>query len=215
MNQNYPNLKKLIDANGIVVGSEEQVKSAISDAELLGEALLGCTINVRGKRYILRMLEIYYGGIGDDSHDWHRTRFEYKKSKYLDHTTIQEAQGFRIYLSSLDTKDSYTRMDIVAGDSGIPLSYLIRSVWDENYNRIGSSKGNPNIVLQEMGIMGSDHGIEISLDQSSDIHLLDTKNEVFQGKNLKVERSKRINLKSDFESKNEILWNLCAVEQGL
>ena len=212
MTKHFDQILNCINAKGEIISTPEIVKQSMNSAELLGESLLGTTLIIRGKKFIIRMLEIYYGGVADDSHDWYRNRFEKKTSKFIQHTNVQNQNGFRIYLSSLNTSHRYTRLDIVAGNEGVPISFLLRSVWQENGELIGSKNGNPNIVLQAMGIQPEDHGVLIkhNLD-SANICIEDTHNEIIASKGLTIERSKRINLKSDFEDKNQLLWNLCLV----
>lgn len=209
MKHHFTNIKNHIDANGNPTSHKDEILSSLIEAEKLGESLLGCTLAIRGRKFIIRMLEVYYGGAGDDGHDWYRTRFSYKKSKYVEHTKVQELEGFRIYLSSLDVTDTYTRMDIVAGNDGVPISYLLRSVWDENFNLIGAKKGSPNIVLQTMGILPEEHSSEIKLDDiDSEIALLTNNRDALLEKGMTIKRQKRVNLNSRFEDENELLWNL-------
>lgn len=210
MKKHFNEIKNCIDEHGNLISAINDVNSSINACELLGESLLGAILNIRGKKFIIRMLEIYYGGVGDDAHDWYRSRFVYKKSGFKDHTEIQSHDGFRVYLSSLDTKNKYTRFDIVAGPKGVPISYLVRSVWDENFNIIGNKKGSPNIVLQAMGILSIDHGTLIEINNSeAKINIEDTHEEILRQRELTIKRSLRINLTSDFEKKNQVLWNLC------
>jgi hypothetical protein len=204
----FGELKKHINDSGDVVGTTKEIQAAIAAAEHLGEMLLGCTFSTRGEKFIIRMLEIYYGGIGDDGHDWYRTRYTYKKSKYVDQTKTQSLDGFRVYLSSLDVQDNYTRMDIVAGNEGVPISFLLRSVWDSSFNLIGSKNGSPNIVLNAMGITAQDHGKCISVNENSDLHIENTRDQIIKEHNLQKIRKRRINLKSEFEKMHNVSWNL-------
>jgi len=150
------------------------------------------------------MLEIYYGGIEDNAHDWYRNRFVYKKSKYVEQTNAQNNKGFRIFLNSMDVEDTYTRFDIVAGYEGVPVSFLIRSVWDSNFKTNERKNGNPHIALKTVGLKANDHDKEIG---NSDIFIEDTSKEIKRQKNLMVKMQRRINVKSDFEEKNHVSWN--------
>jgi hypothetical protein len=202
-------IKNHIDNNGKLISNSEEINGSILAAEQLAESLLGCTLNVRGKEFIIRMLEIYYGGVGDDAHDWYRTRFSYKTSKYREHTSIQNHDGFRVYLSSLDVTDTYTRMDIVVGHNGVPISFLLRSVWDSSFNLIGSKNGNPNIVLNAIGIKSEDHGHPIDIEnKNAGLYLENTHEQIINDKGFQIKRQRRINLKSEFEEKNKVQWNL-------
>jgi len=205
----FDQIKNHIDDTGKLVSNIEEINRSMFAAEQLAESLLGCTLNVRGKAFIIRMLEIYYGGVGDDAHDWYRTRFSYKTSKYKEHTSIQCLGGFSVYLSSLDVSDTYTRMDIVVGHTGVPISFLLRSVWDSTFNLIGAKNGNPNIVLNAIGIKPEDHGQPIDIEnKNAELYLENTHEQIINDRGFQIKRQRRINLKSEFEEKNKVLWNL-------
>lgn len=205
----FNQIKNHIDDTGKLISNIEEINRSILAAEQLAESLLGCTLNVRGKEFIIRMLEIYYGGVGDDAHDWYRTRFSYKTSKYKEHTSIQSHDGFRVYLSSLDVSDTYTRMDIVVGHNGVPISFLLRSVWDSSFNLIGAKNGNPNIVLNAIGIKSEDHGQPIDTEnKNAELYLENTHEQIINDKGFQIKRQRRVNLKSEFEEKNKVQWNL-------
>ncbi|MDH6304054.1 3-methyladenine DNA glycosylase Mpg [Parabacteroides sp. PF5-5] len=204
----FDEIKNLIDKNGTFVGDTETKKTSIQAVEALAKSLLGSTLYIRGNKYIIRMLEIYYGGIGDDAHDWYRTNFIYKKSKYREQTTVQNSKGFRIYLSSNNIDDTYTRFDIVAGHEGVPVSFLIRSVWDSNFDIIGEKNGSPNTILKAMGLNAEDHNKIVEIDDpNSEINIQNTSNEIMNQRKLTVKQQPRINLKSGFEEGNGVLWN--------
>jgi hypothetical protein len=172
--------------------------------------MLGCTLTVHTRPFIIRMLEIYYGGAGDDDHDWHRTRYQYKKSKYQEHTAVQSQEGFRVYISSLDETDTYARFDIVVGAAGVPISFLVRSVWDDEFTLVGTPKGSPNIVLRKLALRESDHGKEIMINDSvAPISLSDKPDPRILEKELEVVQQLRINLSSDFEKRHSLEWNFC------
>ncbi len=207
----FDNLKKLIDNTGNVADRDiEAKKESIQAVKELAESLLGATLCVRGNKFVIRMLEIYYGGIGDDAHDWYRTHFEYKKSKYKEHTDVQNKEGFRVYFNSLDVENTYTRFDIVVGNEGVPVSFLIRGAWDSDFNIIEKNvkKGNPNVVLQKMGLKAEDHNKKIGFnDCNSEIYIENTSDEIKKRKGLKIKNQERINIKSKFEKENGVLWN--------
>jgi hypothetical protein len=94
-----------INAKGKLCSSDEEMLSTSKTCEALAKRLLGTTLVVKGKRFVIRRLEAYYGGIGDDGHDWYRTRFVYKRSKYKERTAVQSLPGFRVYLSSSDRRE--------------------------------------------------------------------------------------------------------------
>lgn len=208
MTEHFDSLKNLIDENGIFIGNAESKKASIQAVEELAESLLGATLCIRGSRFIIRMLEIYYGGIGDDAHDWYRTHFVYKTSKYKEQTNVQNKQGFRVYLSSMDVNDAYTRFDIVVGHKGVPVSFLIRSVWNSDFEIIGAKKGSPNTILKAMKLKEDDHDKVIGVDDRNyEIYIENTSDKIREQKGLITKKQERINLKSDFEKDNGVLWN--------
>ncbi|MBD0368763.1 MAG: hypothetical protein ICV53_21975 [Flavisolibacter sp.] len=64
----FDQIKNCISSNGELIAASEEVISSIAACETLAVHLLGCTLTVRGKRFIIRMLEIYYGGVANDAH---------------------------------------------------------------------------------------------------------------------------------------------------
>lgn len=215
MKQLLNDIHNFVDDKGNLIGNIQERRKSIDAAENLTKSLLGATLEVRGNRFIIRMLEIYYGGIGDSAHDWYRTRFVDKTSKFRKQTEAQAKDGFRVYLSSTDVNDTYTRLDLVAGNADVPLSLLVRSVWDSNFNLIGSSNGNPNIVLKAMGIKAIDHDQELSTDphSSSELKLLDTQEKYYPKSSVAIDQKNRINVKSQFESELNLKWNFYLKEK--
>lgn len=65
----FNEIKNLIDENGNFIGDVNAKKASIQAVEALAQSLLGSTLCIRNHKYIIRMLEIYYGGIGDDAHE--------------------------------------------------------------------------------------------------------------------------------------------------
>lgn len=159
-----------IDKDGKLIGSPEEVGKSIAAAEKVAQAMLGCTLRVKGKEFVIRMVELYYGGVADDKHDWYRDRYVYKTSKYVDRSAVQSMGGFRAYIASDDLEDTYNRLDIVIGNEGVPVSLLIRSMWDFDHNVIRSAKdnsswkkGNPWVVLRSLGLDVSHHDRPIAI----------------------------------------------------
>lgn len=166
----FKDIGNYIDKDGKLIGSPEEVGKSIAAAEKVAQAMLGCTLRVKGKEFVIRMVELYYGGVADDKHDWYRNRYVYKTSKYVGRSAIQTMDGFRAYIASDNLEDTYNRFDIVIGNEGIPVSLLIRSMWDIDHNVIKSpkdnyswKKGNPWVVLRSLGLDLSDHGQLIAI----------------------------------------------------
>ena len=211
INNNFNKIKNCIDEKGNLNKSPEEIQSSIKAAELLCESLLGATLNIRSNIFVIRMLEIYYGSVADDSHDWYRNRFKYKTSKYVERSEVQSQKGFKIYTCSPDMEDSHNRMDIVVGNENVAISFLLRSIWDKNFKRIGTNDGSPNIVLNTMGIKPTDHRLEIQFGTGNgSICIEDTHDRIYKEKNLITKRSERLGVSSDFEKRNNLQWNFCA-----
>lgn len=167
--------------SGKVVGSKEEVAKSIAAAEKVAGAMLGCTLQVKQKAFVIRMVELYYGGVGDEAHDWYRNRFVYKTSKYKDRSSVQSMDGFRVYIATDDMNDTYNRCDIVIGNEGVPVSLLIRSVWDRDHNRIGEAGGSPFLVLKALGLDPSHHNQPIAIGDDvdrSELRLWNTQGDV-------------------------------------
>ncbi|MNT65309.1 hypothetical protein D3C72_2032810 [compost metagenome] len=106
-------------------------------------------------------------------------------------------------------------MDIVAGHEGVPISFLLRSVWEESVDamvRIGTYAGSPNKVLRQLALSPEHHGAKIAVDQlNADIYI-DTmgRDALLQREQLTVLYRKRINLKleKDFEDQHKVLLNM-------
>ena len=208
MKHYFNHIENHIDAFG-KVKENQNVSSSLQAAVALGKSLLGCTISVHGKSFIIRMLELYYGGAGDDGHDWHRTHYQYKTSKNRHRTAVQSKEGLAVYLSAENVEDTYTRMDIVAGNEGVAVSFLLRSVWNDSFDRIGTYAGSPNKVLNALGFKPDDHGKLIAIDQPADIYIDTSDREEFiKSKGLTILFRKRINLKSTFEDQHKVWLNM-------
>jgi hypothetical protein len=214
MKFDFNEIKNCINEKGDLCVSSDVLSTSFRAAEVLCEQLLGATLNVRGKKFVIRMLEIYYGSAGDYTHDWFRNNFIKKSSKNLFRTQIQTQKGFKIYLSLANVKSRYTRLDIVVGNEGVAISFLLRSVWGENFDIIGKKEGSPNVVLNAMGIDENDHGKEISVDNlQSEISLEITEAKIYTNKNLEIERKLRRGLPQQFEENNSLLWNFTLVNK--
>ncbi|MCO4793460.1 MAG: hypothetical protein KC493_07105, partial [Bacteriovoracaceae bacterium] len=170
-----PAVKQLVGADGSVPSyRESEVGSCILAAEEMIQRMLGCTIVIRGKKFILSNLELYYGGIGDAAHDWHRSTFNPKQgiSKTQIHAQVNE--GLRFYLRQKG-KGGFNRMDLVVGQEGVAISFLIRNVHDENLNSVSKdASGNPALLIREdrMNILDSDH--DAHFNEHEEIEFLDT-----------------------------------------
>lgn len=205
-------MRSFIDDNPIK-GKKSEIEKSIAKAEEITKHLLGCTLVVRGEKYILSMLELYYGGVGDPAHDWFKKRFGVKKTNpdMIKHTKVQERKGLRIYLSSATMNRAYKhqRFDIVIGSENIPVSVLVRGVLkvkNSTPERIGARNGSPNTVLHALKINSKHHDQIIHLSESSKFSLLDTHSKYVK-KESDIHRQLRINLCNCFENKYSRKWN--------
>ena len=197
-----------IDENGKPLkGKKSEIEKSIAKAEEITKHLLGCTLVVGKEKYILSMLELYYGGVGDTEHDWFRKRFKVlrKKPEMIKHTEIQQGKGLRIYLSSpkINHANRHQRFDIVIGPANVAISVLVRGVLDISNStpeRIGARNGSPNTVLHALKINSKHHDQIIHLSESSKFRLIDTHSKYVKMEG-DVHRQLRINICHDFENK--------------
>jgi|GEM_PF-2095765 hypothetical protein len=217
INYNSDKLKHLLYEKENLNYSIKGYNEAILKAEQICEAFLGCTLRIRKEKFIISMLEIYYGSIEDKAHDWYRTHYIYKNSKYKEHTEKQLEKGIKLYLSTLKDDDTYQRMDFVIGNEGVAVSLLLRRIHNMDFSKMcnNNSKGEPHNILKKMGIKNSDHGKPIQfLDEDNNdyksIVIIDTHRDIYNKFNLITKTKKRINVKTEFEEKNSLNWNFSA-----
>jgi hypothetical protein len=155
-----PRLKQLIDSQG-APSNDLLVEESISIAESIAKRMLGCTIDLKGKKFILTNLELYYGGVGDLAHDWHRARYQTKSSSQnvIERTDIQFDEGIKIYISN----KAGTRL--VIGPKNVAISLLMRNIATEDGILIGDLNGNPNIIIrpEHLNIKDEHNGDIVSL----------------------------------------------------
>jgi 3-methyladenine DNA glycosylase Mpg len=165
-------LKSHINEFGVLVSDiNKSYWDSILAAQSLCDEMLGSKLIVKGKSFFLTELEIYYGGVGDIHHDWHRKRFK-KNGRAQTNFRAEEIykQGYRIYISQskISEGNRRVRMDIIVGNTGVPISFLVRSVCNQDRKLIPG----PNRVLKELGFTVEDHGKEISTcNPDSDFYL--------------------------------------------
>jgi hypothetical protein len=170
--RNFNLLQSHIDEFGILVKDTDKCYLAsIEAAESLCNKMLGCKLIVKGKSFYLTELEIYYGGVGDKHHDWHRKRYKENGLKQTNfRAEVINQLGYKIYISQakISEGNKRVRMDIVVGNAGVPISFLVRDVYTQGIRPIPG----PNIALKEMGFTVEDHGKEISTcNPDSDFYL--------------------------------------------
>lgn len=200
--ENFTNIKHCIDTKGKVNVSKEVLDSSIKAAEELCKSFLGRTINVRGEKFIIKMLELYYGSAGDNKHDWYKSNFPLKNNEERKKwTNIQFQKGYKVYINhkQISEKGTRTRFDIVVGNENIAISFLVRSVLNCKMNIEGKEINGPNNVLKEMKLTTKDHGKEIAI--GNEISLEDTSARIKSEGRLEIKSGKRIGIKDDIE------WN--------
>lgn len=155
-------LEHLIDSIGDIPPEKAHlVVSNEAKAIEVVKSMLGMVLEVRGKRFILTNLELYYGGIGDKAHDWYRLAFPSKcpkksrTNRELSKTQLHE--GPTLYFNQRGN-GGRKRTDIVLGKAGVAVSALIRNVADENGKLVGAIDGNTQRILGPMGVRDEDHG---------------------------------------------------------
>jgi len=188
-----PAVKQLVDASGNVPADKQsEVETCIQAAEAMIQRMLGCTVFIRGKKFIFSNLELYYGGIGDEAHDWYRAKFQKIRGISKTNTQAQLKNGLRFYLKQLsDGESKQNRMDLVVGLEGVAISFLIRNIHDESLNSVADSiDGNPAKILwpQKLAMRISDHGIDFN--EHPEIEFLDTHGEYVKSRD-QIIRNKR------------------------
>ena len=185
---NSNKLLRLVGKNGEIPSlNTKEIQASIAEAETITKRMLGGTLVVRGSKFILSSLELYYGGIGDYAHDWYRSNFLKKTAN--DRTEIQNEEGLKIYQNQRGN-GRYKRMDIVIGPQGVPISLLVRNVMRPTGELIGSNMGGPNMVLNAIGILEVDHGKSLSAE--NDISFIDTHSEYITRPEEQIKTMKRV-----------------------
>jgi len=117
------------------------------------ESYFGRTIEVKGRRFILTNLELYFGGIGDKSHDWYRARFPEKYDKHprvsTELSNLILLEGPRIYQNKKSISNR-TRCDIIVGPQDVAISFLIRNMLDENGNLVIPKENGGTMKIAEL-----------------------------------------------------------------
>jgi len=161
-------LKNLIDSNGNLIASEEGIFEQEKLALEIMRNTLGLSIIKNNKRFILSELELYFGGIGDKAHDWYRRNFkgqygDGKISRTSHETAKYQAMKGPIYYFNRKGGGKHKRCDIVMGEEGVAVSFLIRAVLiDESFELVSG----PNNALNAMGLTDDDLGKEVEFHDS-------------------------------------------------
>lgn len=200
-------LRNLIDGNGHLMASAEEIHRQESIALDLMKNLLGCAIVKNDKLFILSELELYFGGIGDMAHDWYRRSFPEKYSDGKISRTSKETSKFQamkgpIYYYNRLGGGKHKRCDIVVGNDGVAVSFLIRGVILEDLKTLISG---PNNALMGIGLTDEDLGKEVQLlDRREQVF---SKNFTFQPPQMRVIGGipKGFEYQDNYSKK---LWNL-------
>lgn len=153
-------IEHLVDDNGCVPDNKMKSAHICSEiAEEVASRMLGCSLCVGEKNYILTELELYYGSIGDCSHDWYR-QAHIANSRGYNHRhaiDIKTSKGLRIYLNQKG-QSTRRRMDIIIGNEGVAISLLVREVFDVEKSVFirGTS-----LLLTELGIDDKFHNHDL------------------------------------------------------
>lgn len=206
-------LKQLIDPRTGEL-KQEDLPAALNSIAVAKEnclKLLGSTLVVRGKPYIIASLELYYGGVGDMGNDWHRYNFQSKKGLSGEDVKWQLTAGPRVYISKHGPRQ---RMDIVLGPDGVAVSALVRNVICPEKGSLSDSWiGNTKLIQDRMGITRADLGKPIQA--GGEFELLDThskyvssiENDIIHAK--RVQAGKHIGFEGTW---GQELWNFTLKE---
>lgn len=158
-------LRNLIDSHGNIIGSNEDIQRQELIALDLMKNFLGCAITKNDKLFILSELELYFGGLGDMAHDWYRRSFPEKYTDGKISRTSKETSKFQamkgpIYYYNRLGGGKHKRCDIVVGNDGVAVSFLIRGVILEDLKTLISG---PNNALNAIGLTDDDLGKEVQI----------------------------------------------------
>tara|TARA_R110000868_G_scaffold117599_7_gene312177 strand:+ start:1001 stop:1642 length:642 start_codon:yes stop_codon:yes gene_type:complete len=178
-------LKQLVSSDGSLFEDSSILALQETLALEVMESFLGSSILIGDQKFILSNLELYYGGIGDMAHDWYRSSFPdryTKKSKHSKVNTDAQISKGPIFYFNQKGQGRFKRCDIVIGNEGVAVSFLIRNVLDSNLDSLGTINGQPNVVLKKMGLTDQDH--------MQNVELIDTKSDVLN-RGFKIQKLKR------------------------
>ena len=190
---NSPKLLHLLDKNGNSNSNDPRFIECKLQAEEITKRLLGCTIGINDRAFILTSLELYYGSLGDTAHDWYRGQFKIKKkdSKIKKDSLVQRQDGLRIYLSKFGSPN-YCRFDLAFGPEGVAVSALVRNVFDiKKRVFLGAEPyGQPAVVMIEMDLKKEYHSRK--LEEIGDLTFQDTYSKYIKEDAKNISTSKRI-----------------------
>lgn len=173
--QRHLELAHLVDSDGEIPKEKVhlvEVNEAI--AIKVVKSMLGMQLEVRGNRFLLTNLELYYGGLGDPAHDWYKANYPGKYGRTKVNKKQTEAQflcGPRLYINQPGSaKYKYKRMDIVLGKADVAVSVLVRNAVDDKFKLLGKIDGQTKIVIDRMEILDLDHGKDLT---NSDVRLFE------------------------------------------
>lgn len=156
-----PKMKNLIGENG---DTKEDIKEAEQAALDVGKRLIGATLIVKNQLYIISMVELYYGGIGDNCHDWYRRKLAIEKKKNTtswQNAEIINSKGLRFNMKN-NTHSKRNRIDIVVGNEGVPVSFLLRNlIKDYGKMLVSRKQGGPGLTANALYSCGVRNDTEI------------------------------------------------------
>jgi hypothetical protein len=149
-----PKLENHINDKGkITEKTREGIEKSIEAALNIGRRLIGGTIVTRNKKYVLSMLELYYGSVGDDAHDWYKVNYSKNVANGIsrEQVKLQEQEGLCFY-SKHRKNSNWNRIDIVVGQKGTAVSFLIRNLINikDGKSLVPNPKGGSGLVAREL-----------------------------------------------------------------
>lgn len=132
---------------------QNQITTSIQNIEKLCDLLLGSILEVRGKKFILIGLEIYYGSIGDTLQDWYKVNYG-GNAHGVAHANVvhQEGPALQVYFNQ-NNFGPRTRIDIVVGPQEVAASILIRDIQPHGAN---APISGPNRCFTALGVQNND-----------------------------------------------------------
>ena len=166
-------VKHFLDEKGELKNSD--FENSINNAIKIGKRLLGGTLITNSKVFIISMVELYYGSISDECHDWYKVFYSNShRGISANQVEIQNERGLRFYSKHL-RNSNWNRIDIVIGDEGVAVSFLIRNLIDMNGNSVAKYHGGPGIVAREL--------FSQQLIDNPEIQIVNTDNPSFKNMN--------------------------------
>lgn len=123
---NNTQIENHINDNGQIM--HNNVEQSIHTALEVGKKLLGGTLVTNNQIFIIAMVELYYGSIADEYHDWYRVHHTGQHRGISTNQVEQQSNAGLGFYSKQRINSKRNRIDIVIGKEGVAVSYLLRNL---------------------------------------------------------------------------------------